>query len=90
MYNFFWKTPMPQSFIQTCGQAVRGTLPFLKNECGFVILKANCNDYESWLVKCNDFFVPLQLRKKSASFCGQQLTKGNGDKMLCNSYGTTK
>ena len=54
---------MPHLFSQSREMAVRGTLPFLKNEYRFVILETNCNNYESEIVKCNNVFVALQLQE---------------------------
>ena len=38
---------MPHLFTQLGGMAVGGRLPFLKNENGFVVLRANCDIYKS-------------------------------------------
>ena len=56
---------MPYLFSQSGGMTERGTMPFHKNEYGFVIGKASCNNYKSWIVMCINVFVSLQIQKQT-------------------------
>ena len=53
-------------FSQSGGMTERGTMPFHKNEYGFVIGKASCNNYKSQIVMCINVFVSLQLQTQTA------------------------